>query len=166
MKRFTNLLVFPVVVVGLLLAGASARADTITISLDSQYQSGPGSVFTFFGTLTNTGSDTVYLNGYTPVLDAGLVLDGNPFFANAPLSLDPGQSTADIELFTITVPPYGLGSNFYAGTFEILGGGPSDDSLLGSADFNINVTPEPTSLVLLLTGMAGLAGALRRKLIG
>jgi hypothetical protein len=57
----------------------------------------------------------------------------------------------------------------YAGSFAILGGsdvGAGD--LLGSANFNVDViggaVPEPSNLVLLLSGLVGLGTTLRRRL--
>jgi hypothetical protein len=166
MKSLRFLLVLPLTVAGFLLAGTAAKADTV-LTLLSPYQSGSGPVFEFDGTLTNTGDTTVFLNGDDYFGDLPYAaFNDSPFYANAPLFLDPGQSTDIIELFTITAPPYGPGSNFYAGTYEILGGGDSSSSdLLASESFDINVTPEPSSLVLLLSGLAGLAGTLRRRRI-
>jgi hypothetical protein len=100
-----------------------------------------------------------------------LTPDDGGFFVNAPLNLDSGQSSDDILLFTMTAPAYGAGSNFYTGTYAIYGGyGDSDSNLLASENFNVQVTPEPSSLSLLgiglLTGLVVLGGSLRRPLIG
>jgi hypothetical protein len=166
MKSLRFLLVLSLTVAGFLLAGTAAKADTV-LTLVSPNPSGYGPVFEFDGILTNTGDATVYLNGDNYFGDLPIAaFDGSPFYTNAPLFLDPGATTGIIELFTITAPPYGPGSNFYTGTFLILGGGDSGASdVLASEDFSINVLPEPSSLVLMLTGMAGLAGTLRRRLI-
>ena len=166
MKSLRFLLVLSLTIAGFLLTGSAAKADTV-LTLVSPYQSGSGPIFEFDGTLTNTGGATVFLNGDTYFGDLPIVaFDDSPFYANSPLSLDPGDTTGVIELFTITAPPYGPGSNFYAGTYEILGGGDSQTfDVLASEGFSVNVTPEPSGLVLLLSGMAGLAGTLRRRLI-
>ena|ERR1035441_9469632 len=166
MKSLRFLLVLSLTVGGFLLAGAAAKADTV-LTLLSPYQSGFGPVFEFDGTLTNTGDTTVFLNGDAYHGDLpNVAFDGSPFYNNSPLFLDPGDTTGVIELFTITAPLYGPGSNFYTGTYQITGGGDSESSdLLASENFDVNVIPEPSSLVLLLTGLAGLAGTLRRRLI-
>src|ERR1035438_73547 len=87
----------------LLLAGSIAQAD-IVITLDAAAQTdSPGNTLIFSGTLFNSSPDTIFLNG------ADLNLAGNsftpdfsdPFFANVPVSLDPGQATSDIELFEV-----------------------------------------------------------------
>jgi len=167
MMKFTNLLIVSLGIAGLLLTGPAAMADTV-LTLDSPFQIGTGPVFAFYGTITNTGDSTVFLNGDSfTVLDAALTYDDSDyFFVNAPLSLDPSGTSGDIELFTITVAdgtPYGL----YAGTYQILGGADSNASdVLASENFDIQITPEPSSLMLLASGLAGLAGVLRRRLIG
>src|ERR1035441_1818745 len=181
MKRFRKMVLLSLAIAGLLVAGTAAKADpAITLTLDAPFQTGSGTVYEFYGTITNTDTNSedpaVYLNGDgTTALDPALTTDagsGNDGFDNnAPLYLDPGQSSGDILLFTMTAPPYGAGSNFYAGTYAIYGGyGDSDGNLLASENFNVQVTPEPSSLSLLgiglFTGLVVLGGSLRRPLIG
>ena len=173
MKRFRNLLILSLAVVSLLMVGTAAKADTLTLTLASPYQtSSISDLFSFTGTIaytaadaTNDGSVTEYLNGDSLIGDAGLTLDDSPFLTNAPLTMNPGDSWTGL-LFTATAPPYGLGSNFYTGTFSILGGpNSSAGGTLASEDFNIQVTPEPTSFMLLGTGLMAFAGLARRKLL-
>jgi hypothetical protein len=152
-------------IVGFLLAGTAAKADPLSITLDLPYQSGyEGQTLTFDAVITNNSSDTVYLNGDSSYVDPPLTLDDTGFWNNSPLSLDPGDSSLDIELFTVTIP-IGTPVAFYTGYFQIYGGGPSDDNLMGTADFDINVLPEPSSYLLFGTGLAVLALTFRRRLI-
>ena len=145
------------------LACVPTQANPLVISLDSPTLTGsPGSEVQFFGTLTNTTGADLYLNadsfnlaGFDPT-----AIDDGPFFTNAPLFLTPGANTGDIGLFNITIPnPFATSS--YPGTFQILGGATGDDqTIIGTADFAVQVqaasaVPEPSSL-----GMVALAAAL------
>jgi PEP-CTERM motif len=72
-------------------------------------------------------------------------------------------------LFTLDVPTSVKPFNSYEGSFEIDGGGESNASnFLASVNFQIEIVPasavpEPSNLVLMLVGLAGVAALLRRK---
>ncbi|MGB6200466.1 MAG: hypothetical protein WBF35_13055, partial [Candidatus Acidiferrales bacterium] len=63
MTNLRRLLVLSVAMVGFLLVGTAAKADPLTLTLASPFQSGGlGDVLTFDATVTNTSLDVVYLN--------------------------------------------------------------------------------------------------------
>lgn len=173
MKRLRNsLLILSLTIVGFLAAGTAAKADPLTIDLASPYQSGPGgTVLSFDATVINNTDAVLYLNGDGLTWDdldiSHSLLDDSPFVTGFPLSLDPGKSYTGL-LFTAIAPGYVQGANnSYTGAFVIQGGG--DDSTfdnLGSANFDVNVTPEPSTFMLFGTGLLALAVFLsRRKLM-
>ena len=152
------------------IGGVAARAGTISLVFDTPDQTGaPGATLQYFGTLTNTGSDTVFLNGDTPNLTgaAGDFAINDLFFANAPISLGAGGSSGDIELFDVTVgDPFTDTLTTYAGLYTLLGGvdgGAQDVVTDPSAGFSVTVTsgtsgtPEPATPALLVTGLIAFA---------
>jgi len=145
-------------------AAVPCRAAVIDVQLASSALTGTaGTAVTFSGTIFNPGVDLAFLNG------AGVNLTGlspadadvGPFFLNAPLFVNPLETTLSIDLFTITIPaatPDGL----YPGTFTVLGG--VDDSaqdVLSTVDFTVQVgsasVPEPDSLWFLAGALPALA---------
>lgn len=146
------------------LAGVSpAIAASISFSLDSSLLvTIPGSTVTFSGVVENTGSDPVFLNGISVSAMGGLIVDSSLFFF-LPASLLPLEDASG-ALFRITVPN-AAALGLYAGTVSILGGDTaSDQDVLASETFAVNVVPEPSSIVLAVGGMAGL-GLFRRRRI-
>lgn len=128
------------------LCGLPVHADTVVIAFDqpNQYATS-GATLQFFGSITNLTSLTVFLNG------DGLSLDGSPdlstndlFFTTVPISLGPGATSGDIELFDVIVSsPLTNPPATYAGTYTLFGGadGNAQDNL-GSASFSV-AAPEP-----------------------
>lgn len=103
-----------------------------------------------------------------PDLSTGpVVLDESPFFVNAPLSMADGSVFPSIDLFTLTGLTQG---STYTGSFsiiEMIGGMPQPleippQTFAFTVGASQNV-PEPGSVWLLGTGVALLAGRLRRR---
>jgi len=143
------------VAAGLALAASAARADTINLLLNPAFwTAAPGDVVSFDATVSapESNDDWVFMNGDTATVDAPLILDDSPFFANFPLWLDNGQSWED-TLFTVTVP-LGTPDGLYTGNFEIDGGSDANSyDYLTNAAFNVQVgqsesIPEPSTFLL------------------
>src|SRR5947208_14189310 len=102
--------------------------------------------------MTNTLGTTVFLNVDALNITAPLTADDIKFFLNSPLSIAAGATTANFQIFDVTVPlgaPFGL----YPGIFDILGGNtPNDFGTVGTATFAVSVVPEPATLCMLLAG--------------
>lgn len=165
----TSGLTLGVIVVVLLFTAAPVKADSATLTLSS-VSGTPGSTVTVDGTITNTGSDTVYLNSESFTLAFPPFINGDitDFFMNAPISLGPGENSGLIAIFTFEIEP-GTTPGTYSGNFlDIIGGASSSDftDTLTSAGFSVDVlggtAPEPGAFLLLSTGLLGLL-PLRRK---
>lgn len=166
--------------------GFTLAAPTVTTGTSPTDQ-----VFTFNGTLTNTSSAPLYLNGDLLTVAPPLTGDDSAFVntfvfptdASGGLldqpTLGAGQSLS-LALFNITIPT-GTSLGGYMGLFEIQGGATANDfGLIGSQSFRLNVAagspvnPAPAvpevpggpSLALGLLMTAGLVGMARRRKAG
>jgi hypothetical protein len=133
----------------------SAEAQTLDLTLvdpDASVTQGTTSI-AFDAIISNPSlTTTLYLNGdgFT-TSSTFLTVNDSPFDANAPISLAPGQSSGQIELFDVDLPktiPVGTygGSN----VFSILGGadGGSGTAFGDLADTRFSVTVNsPTSVM-------------------
>jgi len=149
------------------MAASAPHASAMTTFADPDQNGAPGSTLQFFGTITNLGSDAIFLNGdelnlAAPTTDFTIT---DLFFANAPLTLNAGDSSGLIELFDVTVNnPFPDLPTTYTGSWAMTGGADGNaQDILDQASFSVTVTPdtqttpEPQASLLLLTGFAVIA---------
>jgi len=165
MKSASSLMILPLILAGFLLGVTAAQADPLSITLFAPDQTGlPGDILSFDAKVTNDSSEVVYLNGDFALVGSPLTVDDGPYFSGYPLTLDAGESYTGV-LFDVKIPS-GAPEALYSGYFEITGGaGAGDGGEVGLANFNVQVAPEPSSLLLLASGLAAFAGIIRRRMI-
>jgi len=155
MKTLLNILVLAA------LTTAGAWAD-IVVQFDNPHQTGhPGDTLQFLGVISNTGSDSVFLNGDGLTLSGISFTIADQFFTTVPLSLGGGSSSSDILLFDVTLSnPLLDPAGTYPGSYTLLGGvdGNAQDNL-ASANFDVTTAdrttvPEPSTMSLLGVALA------------
>jgi hypothetical protein len=149
------------------LAASVDQASTL-VTFDDPNQTGqPGATLMFSGVLSNGGPDTVFLNSDTLNLVGNSFTVTDLFFSNVPVSLDPGQSSADIQLFAaMLLNPFSDLPGDYIGTYTLLGGEDSNaQDVVGSGTFSVtaNTVPEPSSSLELGICLALLIGLRWRR---
>ena len=164
-----NIPILGLVLAATLLGTSAAHADILTLTLSDPTQTASaGDRLEFDATISNPDTDingsAIWLNGADfESIDPSLQGDASGVF-NFLWSFAPGATDSE-ELFFITVPD-GTASGSYSGAIELTGG--SDQSAgdqLALTSFTVNVvTPEPSSLLLMFSGLVGMAGMMRRKL--
>ena len=122
-----------------------AHANSVVFTPVTNTQRGvQGGVVAFHGTLMNTGTANVFLNGVVSFISSSdLPVDNEPFFVNAPLFLPPGGSFTG-HLFNVAIEPQAAVGTL-PGSFTIQGGTDADAfDTLASATFSVSVSvPTP-----------------------
>ncbi len=155
---------------------AAALAAPITLTMVQTTQAGQvGDVLTYGGTITNTSTSTVWVNGddITIITFDQIAYDDSLFVANVIFSpnqpLVPDGFIGPVDWFTVTIPA-GTAAGSYQGTIRVHGGdtGGSDD-VLESTTFYVQVqdaaVPEPATFGLLALSAGLLAFRLRRRTV-
>jgi hypothetical protein len=142
---------------------AVAQADPVTLTLPSSVSVIAGSNITVVGTIFNGGAPSFNISSWTINLSNPLLTFDDTAFLNSPFVLNAGQGYGPVAFFDIFANA-SLAPGTYLGTFTV-----NDEELQRSmtTTFQIQVqaaaVPEPVSLTLLGSGLAGLYLTRRRK---
>ncbi|HEY6803586.1 MAG TPA: PEP-CTERM sorting domain-containing protein [Pyrinomonadaceae bacterium] len=160
----TKQLILSIFAVALLaIVPAVAQADPVTLTLPSSVSVTAGSSVTVVGTIFNGGAPSFNISSWNINLSNPLLTFDDTAFLSSPLALNAGEGYGPVAFFDIFASA-SLVPGTYLGTFTV-----TDEILQKSvtSTFQIQVqaaaVPEPVSVTLLGSGLAGLYLARRRK---
>lgn len=169
MKTKLKQLVFALSVLAVVaLAPAIVKADPVLFALQDSVTVSAGGSATLNGSISNGGPPRVWLTSWSFTFSNPLLSANDAALSGLPLFLDSMQSYGPVAFFDV-VAAAGLAPGLYTGSISIFGGdNEGDEDVDYTQEFTINVVggqnpiPEPTTMLLLGSGLAG-AAALRRR---
>jgi hypothetical protein len=181
---FTGKTMSAAIVVALASFATVPRAHADDLNFSYTWSTGNVLSGSLDGTLLSDGNvfdvtsvDSLFVNGVAVAIPTQLYCENEVYACDVPpaVSLDGSYMSLDAVGGSGEAFAFGNGEGVssgtiyaatgFAGATPYYGGDDSVDPVLGNWSASMATTPEPSSFVLLGTGILGLAGAARRKLL-